>query len=112
MLDLDQLDPELQLPNYVIKVGDSEKSYDPLLLGYQLRTLEGIEDPEVIRNTVQKAFEISGEKKVLTSFEAVVLLDDFRKFAAEKTEIPLKNVFGRSLFSDTTTTSVPEKSEN
>lgn len=110
MLDLDNLDPELQLPNYKIKVRGEEKEYDILILGFALRILEGIEDPEKIREVVKKEFDL--KEKELTTFEACLILDDFKKFAQEKADGPLKKVFGRSLFSDTTTDSDPEKSKS
>ncbi len=109
MLDIDNLAPEIQLPNYVFKVADKERTYDLLALGYRLRSLSGIEDPTKILEVVKKEFEL--EDVPLTTYEACLILDDFRKFAEEKADGPLKKVFGRSLFSDTTTASPPEKSE-
>ncbi len=107
MLDLDN--PEVTLPSYVFKAKGKEYTYDLLALGFRLRTLEKIEDPEVILAVVKKEFEL-GELE-LSSFEACLILDDFRKFAEEKADGPLKKVFGRSLFSATTTDTPPEKLE-
>jgi len=107
MLDLDN--PEVVLPNYVFMAKGKEFSYDILSLGYRLRALESIEDPEKILEVVTKEFGLTELK--LSTFEACLILDDFRKFAEEKADEPLKKVFGRSLFSDTTTVSPPEKSE-
>jgi len=108
MLDLDNLDPELTLPNYKLKVQGKEHEYDLLTVGFQLRVLEGVEDPEKIRDVVVKTFAL---EKPITTFEACVILDDFKKFAQEH-EGPLKKVFGRSLFSDTTMDLAPEKLES
>ncbi len=109
MLDLDNLDPELELPSYVFKLKNKEHEYDLLLLGYRLRVLEGIEDPAKILEVVKKEFAL--EDIPLTTYEACLILSDFREFAEERADGPLKKVFGRSLFSDTTTASPPEKSE-
>lgn len=110
MLDMDHLDPELVLPSYVFKMKGKEYVLDLLAVGYRLRVLEGIEDPEAICKVVKKEFGL--DEVELTTFEACLILDDFRKFALEKADGPLKKVFGRSLFSDTTTDSVPEKLES
>ncbi len=107
MLDLDH--PEVVLPSYKFKVKGKEHEYDLLALGFRLRTLEKIEDPEKILAVVKKEFEL--EDLELSTFEACLILDDFRKFATEKADEPLKKVFGRSLFSDTISDIPPEKSE-
>ncbi len=110
MLNLDELDPEVTIPSYKLKAGGKEHEYDVLSLGFRLRALEGIEDPEKIREVVKKEFDL--KDVTLTTFEACLILDDFKKFAQENADEPLKKVFGRSLFSDTTTDSAPEKSES
>ncbi len=106
MLDLDN--PEVTLPLYMFKANGKEYEYDLLALGYRLRSLEKVEDPEQILKVVKKEFGLEDVK--LTTFEACLILDDFRKFTTEKADEPLKKVFGRSLFSDTITDSPPEKS--
>ena len=110
MLDFDNLDPEVVLPSYKFKMQGEEREYDMLAVGFRLRTLEGIEDPEKIREVVKKEFGL--DEVELSTFDACLILDDFRKFAQEEADGPLKKVFGRSLFSDTTTDSAPEKSES
>ncbi len=107
MLDLDN--PEVTLPIYTLKAKGKEYTYDLLVIGYQLRALEKIEDPKKILEVVAKVFGL--EEVGLTTFEACLILDDFRKFAEEKADGPLKKVFGRSLFSGTTTDTPPPKSE-
>lgn len=109
MLDLDHLDPEVTLPNYTLKAQGQEHEYDMLAVGFKLRVLEGIEDPEKIREVVVKIFELG--EPLITTFEACLILEDFRTFT-QKFDGPLKKVFGRSLFSDTTTDSAPEKLES
>ncbi|KKN17426.1 hypothetical protein LCGC14_0965960 [marine sediment metagenome] len=108
MLDLDN--PEVTLPSYVFKAKGKEYTYDLLTLGYRLRSLEKIEDPEKILAVVVKEFGL--EELKLSAFEACLILDDFRKFAEEEADEPLKKVFGRSLFSPTTTDSPQAKSES
>ncbi len=108
MLDLDN--PEVVLPPYRLKVDGKEKEYDSLLIGFKLRALfegKGEEDPEKIRDIIQ---EVLGIEKSLSTFEACYILSDFKEFTVNTAEEPLKKVFGRSLFSDTTTDSAPEKS--
>ena len=108
MLDLDN--PEIRLPAYEIKLGGQTKTYDALVLGYSLRNLEGVEDPEQIRQAVITAFKL--KENSVTSFEACLILTDFKEFTAKEAEEPLKKVFGRALFSDTTITSALPKSES
>lgn len=108
MLDLDN--PEVTLPSYKLKAQGEEFEYDLLTLGYRLRSLENVEDPEKILEVVKKEFGL--EKVKLSAFEACLILYDFRKFAEEEADEPLKKVFGRSLFSDTITDSPPEKLES
>jgi len=105
MLNLD--DPEIALPEYKIKLKGQERTFDVLVLGYRFRALEGIEDPEKVQQAVKYAMGLDVD---ISPFEACMILDDFRKFSREEADEPLKKVFGRSLFSGTTTNSVPQKS--
>lgn len=95
------VDEQPKLPRYELKVGGETKSYDSLILGYGLKGLEGIEDPSRIQATVNSVFAVE-----VDSFTASVILKDFFDFAERELEEPLKNVFGRELFSTTTTDSV------
>jgi len=105
MIDLDNM--EVTLPPYKLKYGGKEVEYDALIVGYQLRVLEGVDDPEVILGAVKKAFGL--EAVTLSTFDACLIMNDFKKFSQNEASEPLKKVFGRSLFSDTITDSVPEK---
>jgi len=104
MLDLNE---QTTVPRYELKlIGGETKSYDTLLLSYQLRTLDAEGDPAKICDVVNKIFEIE-----VDSFTALAILYDFTAFAETNLEEPLKKVFGRELFSTTSTDSRPEKVE-
>lgn len=104
MLDLKE---QPQLPNYELKLGDGTmKSYDSILVSYGLKDLDGVEDPAKVQEIVNRVFEI--EVDALTS---MIILRDFIKFEEEHLEEPLKKVFGRELFSVTSTVSRPPSSK-
>lgn len=105
MLDLSTQPP---LPRYEVKLADGTvKSYDAVLLSYNLRDLEGEENPAKILEFVNKTFELN-----VDALTALQILDDFTEFSTKHLEEPLKKVFGRVLSSTTTTGSPPENSEN
>lgn len=112
METLDLNAPKVSLPSYKVKLkGETaEREFDVLVLGYRFRALEGVDDPEEILKVVKEAMELG--EVVLTPFEACLILDDFKEFAKTEADEPLKKVFGRSLFSDTTTASAPQESES
>lgn len=105
MLDLNE---QPQVPRYELKVGEVTKSYDPIILGYALRDLKETEtDPGVLQHKVNEVLEID-----VDAFTAGIILKDFFEFAKRELEEPLKNVFGRELFSTTTSDSAPASSED
>jgi len=105
MLDLNE---QPRIPKYELKLDDGTvKSYDPVLLSYELRVLDGEKDPGKIRETVNKVFEID-----IDTFEAMLIIKDITEFSAKHLEGPLKKVFGEELFSAISTGSPPENSAN
>ncbi len=105
MLDLNEQET---VPRYELKLTDgATKSYDTLLLSYQLRTLDAEGDPAKICDVVNKIFEID-----VDSFAALAILYNFTTFAEENLEGPLKKVFGREPFSTTSTDSRPKNVED
>lgn len=104
MLDLNE---QPKIPRYELKVGEETKSYDGMLLGHKMMVIEGEEDPEVIQRVIQEIFGVE-----VDAFTAHVILEDFYKYAEKELDGPLKKVFGRGLFSTTTTGQAPASSEN
>jgi len=104
MFDLNE---QPKLPQYVLKLTDGEtKSYDTLLISYQLRALDVEKDPAKIHEVMCKVFEVEIE-----AWEAMLVLKDFTEFAEENLEEPLKNVFGEKLYSAISTDSPQENSK-
>lgn len=104
MLDLNE---QPSLPRYELKLTAGEvKSFDLLLLSYELRALDGELDPTKIQVIVNKVFELD-----VDAFTAMVIIKDFTGFSEEHLEEPLKKVFGRELSLTTSTDSRPENSE-
>jgi len=98
------LDAQEKLPRYELKLPGGEiKSYDSLLIGFKLHSLEGETDPEKIRAHVNEVFELE-----LDAFAAFQLLEDFTTFAEQNLEEPLKKVFGRESSSTIISDSRPE----
>lgn len=104
MFDLNE---QPKLPQYVLKLTDGEtKSYDTLLISYQLRALDVEKDPAQIHEVICKVFEVKIE-----AWEAMLVLKDFTEFAEKNLEGPLKNVFGEKLYSAISTDSPHENLE-
>lgn len=104
MLDLNE---QPTIPRYELKLADgATKSYDALLISYNLRTLDAEGDPAKIQQAVNQLFEIE-----VDSFAALAILYDFTAFAEEHLEEPLKKVFGRELSLTTSTASRPENTK-
>ena len=102
------LSTQVVLPRYELKLASGEtKSYDSLLVGYKLHTIEGETNPEKIQACVNAAFGI--EIDALATFQ---LLEDFTSFSEQHLEEPLKKVLGRESSSTTTSDSRPENSTN
>lgn len=105
MLDLTE---QPVVPRYEVKLADgSIKSYDAVLVGFQLQKIEGVEDPGKIQTAVNAIFDID-----VDGLTALVILDDFLTFSKEHLEEPLKNLSRREPSSTTSTDSRPENSEN
>jgi len=104
MFDLNE---QPKLPQYVLKLTDGEtKSYDTLLISYQLSVLDKEKDPAKIHEVICRVFEVKIE-----AWEAMLVLNDFTKFADKNLEEPLKNVFGEQLYSAISTDSPQENSK-
>jgi len=102
------LSAEPDLPRYELKTRDGEvKSYDPVLIAYNLRGLEKEEDPAKVRKTVCEVFAVD-----VTALDALTILENFLKFTEECLEEPLKKVFGRVLSSTTSTGSRPANTKS
>ena len=105
MFDLSE---QIRLPRYELKLPDGVvKSYDPLLVGYKLQTIEGEVDPAKIQECINIIFEIDVE-----ALTAIQILEDFAKFSTEHLEDTLKKVLGRESSSITTSASRHKILEN
>lgn len=105
MLDLNE---QPQIPKYELKLLDGTvKSYDPVLLSFELRALDGEKDPAKIQAIVNGVFAID-----VDALAAMVIVKDFTAFSEEHLEGPLKKVFGAVPSSAISTGSAPENSEN
>lgn len=109
MLDLNAVD-RIKIPEYKVKIADIERSYDALVFAYAVRSLEGVEDPTEICNVVRQALKLEDDVQ-LSTFDTCAILQDFHDFGEKHLDEPLKKVFGRSLFSTTTSDSPPTKSD-
>lgn len=105
MLDLNE---QPKLPPFELKTTTGEtKSYDTLLISYALRSLDAEQDPAAIQTTVNRVFEVD-----VDAWTAMVILKEFTDFAEEHLEEPLKKVFGRELYSATSTDSPQPSSKD
>ena len=105
MFDLNE---QPTLPRYELKVvGGGVKSYDAILVSFDLRVLDGERDPTKIREVVNRIFEVD-----VDALSAMSILQNFVEFEEAHLEEPLKKVFGAELFSTTSTGSRPENTEN
>jgi len=104
MLDLNE---QPNLPRFELKMPDGEvKSYDTLLLSYQLKVLDEEKDPAKIHEFINKAFEIN-----VDAWPAMIILKEFTEFAEKYLEEPLKKVFGEQLYSTISMGSPPENAK-
>ncbi len=108
MIDLDDTN-RVHVPPYKIKAGEQEREYDALQFAFDIRVLEGVEDPTEILKVLRQVLNLTDDIK-LSTFDACLILKDFKDFSDTHLDEPLKKVFGRSLFSTTTTDSNPETS--
>lgn len=92
MLDLNE-QPEIS--RFELKTIDGDvKSYDTLLISYQLKVLDTEKDPAKIHEIINKVFEIN-----VDAWAAMIILKEFTEFAETNIEGPLKKVFGEQLCS-------------
>lgn len=96
-----------EVPAYTIKLRNGEtRSYDALLLSFQLRPTDGIDDPAVIQELVNKILELE-----LNAIDAMIVLEDLTTFVEEHLEEPLKKALGQEPCSTSSTDSRPKNSE-
>lgn len=106
MLNLDQSE---SYPQFVVKYKDQTHKFDPLLLGEKLEGLDtNLDNSTKVLQVIEELTGFEG----LNALQAFDIIAKFYAFVKDELDAAVKNVLGRSLFSDTTTESEETNIEN
>ena len=96
-------------PPFVVKINGEEKEFDACSLSLRLAELKELKslNSEQMLEKIRNITELE-----LTSYQMIVFLGEFNKFAEEHLGPPFRELFGNALFSAPITASPPKNSES